>query len=364
VANGRADFNGTLGVARLLAHQRSWLLDVFLAPMSSPTRISYVIMAVLLVLIGWLHLGVLVLTALFGYFALRLFSFGRSKLLGVALYIIVVAAIGCGLFYFSRQVRVTLPKIAETTIPAIVEFAEKKGVELPFTDYASLKTVAINEVQESVANFGRYARAAAFQFALLLVGLVVAVSLFLSARWGTEDDPHTARDSLYATVVRELDVRFQTFYRSFAKVIGAQIVISVINTALTAVFLVWNGYPYGTVLIVLSFLCGLLPIIGNILSNMLIVGVGFTISPKMALIALVFLVVIHKLEYFLNSKIIGDRIRNPMWLTLIGLVLGEKLMGIPGMILAPVVLHYIKVEASRNKVTEVAAGPVEPRSAV
>jgi hypothetical protein len=39
-------------------------------------------------------------------------------------------------------------------------------------------------------------------------------------------------------------------------------------------------------------------------------------------------------------------------------------MGIPGMILAPVVLHYIKVEASRNKVTEVAAGPVEPRSAV
>ena len=40
-----------------------------------------------------------------------------------------------------------------------------------------------------------------------------------------------------------------------------------------------------------------------------------------------------------------------MWLTLFGIVLGEKLMGIPGMILAPVVLHYIKVEASKNKVT-------------
>jgi predicted PurR-regulated permease PerM len=331
--------------------------------MSPPARISYVIMAVLLVLIGWLHLGVLVLTALFGYFALRLFSFGRSKLLGVALYIIMVVAIGCGFFYFSHQVYITLPSIAETTIPAIVEFAEKKGVELPFSDYASLKTVAINEVQESVANVGRYAHAAAFQFALLLVGLVVAVSLFLSARWGTEDDPHTARDSLYATVVRELDVRFQTFYRSFAKVIGAQIVISVINTALTAVFLVWNGYPYGTVLIMLTFLCGLLPIIGNLLSNTLIVAVGFTISPKMALIALAFLVVIHKLEYFLNSKIIGDRIKNPMWLTLIGLVLGEKLMGIPGMILAPVVLYYIKVEASRNKVAAPVSSSSEPRKA-
>ena len=70
----------------------------------------------------------------------------------------------------------------------------------------------------------------------------------------------------------------------------------------------------------------------------------------MALFALIFLITIHKLEYFLNSKVIGNRIKNPMWLTLLGLLLGEKLMGIPGMILAPVVLHYIKVEASRAKV--------------
>jgi predicted PurR-regulated permease PerM len=46
----------------------------------------------------------------------------------------------------------------------------------------------------------------------------------------------------------------------------------------------------------------------------------------------------------LNSKIIGDRIRNPVWLTLISLILGERLMGIPGLILAPVVLNYLRVE--------------------
>ena len=124
--------------------------------------------------------------------------------------------------------------------------------------------------------------------------------------------------------------------------------------------LIWNGFPYVIVIVVLTFLCGLLPIIGNIMSNTLIVGVGFTISPKMALISLVFLVVIHKMEYFLNSKIIGDRIKTPMWLTLIGIVLGEKLMGIPGMILAPVVLHYIKLEASRNKVSDDPATELEP----
>jgi len=320
--------------------------------MSKSIRISYVIMAALLVLVGWLHLGMLVLTTLFGYFALQKFSLGKSRLLGVTLYLVAVAAVALGLFYFSKRAYITLPKIAEKTIPAIVDFAESKQIELPFTDYASAKEVALIEVKNSVANLGNYLRKAAFEIAQLIIGLVVAVSMFLSARWGTEHDPQTSRDSLYSTVVRELNLRCRTFFQSFSRVIGAQLTISAINTALTAVFLVWTGYPFKTVIIVLTFLCGLLPIIGNVLSNTLIVGVGFTVSPQMALIALIYLVVIHKLEYFLNSKIIGDRIKNPMWWTLIGLVLVEKLMGVPGMILAPVVLHYIKVEASRNKAGE------------
>lgn len=320
--------------------------------MNRPARISYVLMAVLVVLIAWLHLGVLLLTALFGHLALQKFSFGWHKTLGVALYLVAVAAIGSGLFFFSRQAYIALPRMAEDTIPAVVQYAEDEGIKLPFTDYASLKTVALDEVKQKVANVGRYLRAAAFQIALLIIGLVVALSLFLNPRWGSDEDPHSARDSLYSTVVRELAIRFETFYQSFSRVMGAQILISGINTVLTAIFLFWNGFHYVTVLLVLTFLCGLLPIIGNILSNILIVGVGFTLSPRVALFALIFLITIHKLEYFLNSKIIGERIKSPMWLTLVGIVLGEKLMGIPGMILAPVALHYIKVEASRKKMSE------------
>jgi len=77
------------------------------------------------------------------------------------------------------------------------------------------------------------------------------------------------------------------------------------------------------------------------------VGIAFIESPQKALLALGFLVVIHKLEYFLNGTIIGGRIRNPLWLTLLGLVIGERLMGVPGMILAPVVLNYARMEASK-----------------
>src|SRR5437879_13224935 len=106
--------------------------------MSKPARISYAIIALLLALAGILHLATLALTTLFGYFALRQFSFGRSKALGVTIYIIAVTAIGYGLFFFSRQAYIALPKIAEATLPAVVDYAEKPRLDLPFTDYASI----------------------------------------------------------------------------------------------------------------------------------------------------------------------------------------------------------------------------------
>lgn len=353
--------------------------------MSQPQRISYVIMLVALALVGWLHMATLLLTAFFGYFALRQLSFGKSKVLGFVLFAAALGLAAYGLVFFSRQASVAFPRIAGTTIPAIARFAEEHHIDLPFFDDSevaktngivgtvlpnpvpeltgvtngptatsasqirSLQKWAMEEAQTKVAEISNYVRAALFQVVYLIIGLVIAVSLFFNARLNLDHDPDIGRHSLYATTMRELAVRVRTFYRSFAQVMGAQILISAINSAVTGLFLFIAGFPYAPVLTMLTFLCGLLPIVGNLISNTVITAVGFAISPKMALLALCFLVVVHKLEYFLNSKIIGDRIKNPMWMTLIGLLVGEKLMGIPGMILAPIVLHYIKIEASQNR---------------
>jgi predicted PurR-regulated permease PerM len=169
----------------------------------------------------------------------------------------------------------------------------------------------------------------------------------------TLDFDHSPRPlnlySLHCARVAEL---FRSFYKNFETVMSAQVIISGINTALTSAFVYATSLPYAAIVVVLTFLCGLLPVIGNIISNTIIVGIAFTISPQFAGWALLFLVVIHKLEYFLNSKIIGGRIRHPMWLTLLALLLGERLLGIPGIILAPVVLSFIKAEASKFQVTD------------
>lgn len=315
-------------------------------PLSRPERISYVLFALLLVLMACLHMGTLLLTALFGVLALRSFCFGRRRVLSVLIYLLLVALLGGGLAYFSALAYRTLPQIAETSIPAMVNFAEKNGIDLPFSNLAGLKDAALDAARSGIAVLGNYAKLASFQFVLLLAGLVVSISVFLNPRWSTGP---RQEENLYEAVTYQLGARFALLYQSFARVIGAQLAISAINTVLTAIFLLACGYPYAALLLILVFLCGLLPIVGNLLSNCVIVGVGFTLSPRMGLLALLFLIVIHKLEYFLNSRIVGQRIHTPMWLTLIGLIVGERLMGIPGMILAPVLLHYIKLETEAQK---------------
>jgi predicted PurR-regulated permease PerM len=173
--------------------------------------------------------------------------------------------------------------------------------------------------------------------------MVAAASLFLTG-FAQYSSGRAGTTSFYYVCTNEVAKRFRDFYHSFATVIGAQLLISLINTALTGLFVIAVGLPHAPLLIAVTFLCGLVPIAGNLVSNTIIVFVAMTISLKLAIAALVFLVVVHKLEYFLNSKIIGQRIRNPVWLTLIALVIGERLMGIPGLILAPVVLNYLRVE--------------------
>lgn len=320
-------------------------------PANKPVRISYLFMAGTLVLVGYFRMATPLLVAFFTYLALTHLHFPKrgGKTLAVGLFLVLVAGLVYALAHFAHQSLRALPEIADKAIPSIIEWAREYQIELPITDYDSLKEMALDNLgsrMNYLGNFARFAKGATTQFVFVLVGGVVAISVFFNSKLELDREKYAVRDNLYSLSCDQIARRFETLYQSFATVIGAQITISAINTVLTTLFVLAVGLPYAVVVIGVTFLCGLIPVLGNLVSNTVIVGIGFTASPKMALGALLYLVVIHKLEYFLNSKIIGLRIRNPLWLTLLALVLGERLMGLAGMILAPVVLNYIRMEAS------------------
>jgi predicted PurR-regulated permease PerM len=56
--------------------------------------------------------------------------------------------------------------------------------------------------------------------------------------------------------------------------------------------------------------------------------------------------VIHKLEYFLNARIVGSQIAARAWELLLAMLVMEAAFGIPGVVAAPIYYAYLKRELS------------------
>ena len=319
-------------------------------PYAQVTKVSYWFIAATLLLVGLLHMATPFITILFASLVLRIMPLPGRRWLAIGLFLVLVALIFYGFIFFVREAITALPKIVETSIPLINRYATEHGVDIGFSDVDGLRARLVEGITDELRGVAKFAEIATKEFVFLIIGLIVAVSIFLSGKLDLGSDQHAIKNNLYAALCSEISKRFVILYQSFSTVMGAQLIISAINTVFTGIFVHVIDLPYANVAVALTFLCGLFPIIGNVISNTLIVCIALTVSPHLAMWALAFLIALHKLEYFLNSKIIGGRIRNPMWLTMMGLVVGERMMGVPGMILAPVILHYIKLESVKIEV--------------
>ena len=106
----------------------------------------------------------------------------------------------------------------------------------------------------------------------------------------------------------ELMRRIVNFETSFERVFLAQVKISLIDTFLTGLYLYLVlplfgvDLPFKMTVLIIAFIVGLIPVAGNLISNTIIIILSLGASLYVALASLVFLVVIHKLEYFLNAK--------------------------------------------------------------
>ncbi|MDX2222106.1 MAG: hypothetical protein SFV21_05110, partial [Rhodospirillaceae bacterium] len=138
----------------------------------------------------------------------------------------------------------------------------------------------------------------------IIIGMIVGGILAFYA--GTEDDRSQG------PLTRALNARASTLANAFRNVVFSQVLISALNTTLTAIYLAAVLPLFGTQLplvktmIAVTFIAGLLPVIGNLISNTVIVVVSLSVSPITAAVSLGYLVVIHKLEYFFNARIIGS----------------------------------------------------------
>jgi predicted PurR-regulated permease PerM len=145
-------------------------------------------------------------------------------------------------------------------------------------------------------------------------------------------------------------VRMVHLADAFGDVFAAQLRISFINSGLTAVYLLgvlpMFGYhvPLSPTLVGFTFFASLIPIIGNLLSNAAITVAALTVGIWIGVASLGFLIVIHKLEYFLNARIVGGRTNVPTYTMLGAMVVLEAAFGMGGLVAAPVYAAWLTRE--------------------
>ena len=208
-------------------------------------------------------------------------------------------------------------------------------------DADSLSAIIVDWLRRHAADLQHAGSVMGIGLVHILIGMIIGgIICFREAKGGGEK----------SVLLRENGERVRTLAGAFHNVVFAQVKISAVNTVLTSIYLVGIlpmlgvQLPLAKTLIAVTFLCGLLPVIGNLISNTVIVVVSLSVSFLVAIGSLAFLVIIHKLEYFLNARIVGGEIKASAWEILCAMVVFEAAFGLQGLVAAPIFYAYGKSE--------------------
>ena len=277
----------------------------------------------------------------------RLVPFVPKALLFSILYLAVIALFTVLFYNIIPNLIALMPGLAEKLQSQAITLFENANARWDLTQYVNPQEVksAIVTGTTSTLKFlagvfsASYKGFIYFIFALVLNLLLYHNTEKLDGVFGRR--PKSLMNFFYRFVI----ARVRVFYYYFRRVMGGQIIISGINTGISTIVIFALGLPYPFLLIGAVFVFGLLPVAGNLISNTILTVMAFvTIGPWGAAICLGLLIGVHKLEYFLNSKIIGDIVHMPMFVTLTSLVVCEVLFGIVGLMLAIPLILFLRHE--------------------
>lgn len=322
---------------------------------------SWVIFAVVLVLVLIFHLLPALLAGLLVYelvhiiapYVERKVPSARGKVVAVAFLVVVIVGLlilfGAGLLAFFRSDAGSLTELL-ARMASILEDSRKilppwLLSHLPADAIAFKEEMAmwLREHADLLQIFGKEAGRV---FVHIIIGMVVGGIVAL----------HDAtKDIYYEPFAKALVERASLLSESFRRVVFAQARIAALNAIFTGIYLAVVlplldiNLPLVKTLIGITFVAGFIPVVGNLISNTIIVIVSLSQSLMVAVGSLIYLVVIHKLEYFLNARIIGDQIRAHAWELLIAMLLMEAIFGLGGIVAAPVYYAYLKSELREQR---------------
>ena len=136
----------------------------------------------------------------------------------------------------------------------------------------------------------------------------------------------------------------KNFVNSFAKVMETQILISFINSIVSAVILSVMGFHQVIGLGFMIFILGLIPVAGVLISLIPLSIIAFKLGGVIKIFYILGMItVLHALEaYFLNPKLMSMKTKLPVFFTFIVLIMAEHFMGVWGLLFGiPLFLFFL-----------------------
>lgn len=322
---------------------------------STQRTAAYLLMAAVITLALFVHLVPAVLAGLLAYvLSHKLLSVLRVQMPSSTLHEKLVGlVVGLGSFALLIGVilGVTRALNGETLADLLLTLAETLDQSRKFlppsvaeqipASVMGLKHVVAEAAKAHASSLATVGKSALHTLLLVLVGWLIGVLAACQHAAAAQDRP---------TFITTWNVLWSRLSTCFRFVIFAQVKVAAFNSVVLALFLLvlcpllgWH-IPYAKTLVLVTFVCGLLPVIGNLISNSVTFVLALTVSLPAALAALVLLCIVHKLEYLIISNALGADIGSDVWELLIVLFAGEALFGVSGMVFAPVLYAFVKGE--------------------
>lgn len=319
------------------------------------------------VVILWLArslMSTILLTFIFSFLVTRLINFVRRRVhvrpwvIVAPLYLLLLAVMMYAVIHY-------VPVIAKQTVNLVNsvlnfyysdDFKHNQIMQwlLKYANQLNLKTTAENWLKTIVDYAG----------SITSMGVTFVLSLILSFFFTVELDTvkafgRTFLNSPFGWYFADLKYFADKFINTFGVVIEAQIVIALVNTAITVVTLIFLKMPNIPSLGVMVFLLSMIPVAGAIISVVPLSIIAYTVGGLQDVITIIIMIIIiHVLEaYVLNPKFMSTRTQLPIFFTFVVLFVAEELFGIWGLIVGIPVFTFLLDILGVRKIPQQAEPP-------
>lgn len=218
----------------------------------------------------------------------------------------------------------------------------------------------VKKIDDWYSNLGLYAvenlevlKNAGSALLKALLGIIFGIIIF-----HTKIERENNEENLWKMSLNKIYTFSEMVFSAFKGIMTTQIIISLLNTVFITIFSLGFTYlytgeflPYWYILIPFVTVFSLIPVVGNLMVNVLIALSALQVSVYYIVVAIVYFFIVHKMELLVIGKFLNLRMHAPFIIILFSMILGELLFAsVVGVIMGMTMLFVVLALLSSYKI--------------